>query len=239
MCIARVRAAPSLPPWYCTATPIAGGRSVARLCRYTAVGPSKRANRERTSFSPMRADSASISFSTVWPSTSTASRPSTSAGFCSIAISSRRWTRATNSAFLATKSVSQSSSSSAPPLLTTTPLVVERSRRLPTSLAPLMRSSSIALSYSPSASVKAFLASIMPAPVASRRRLTSAAVKSAMSLPLGGAYGVWRLSAVLGALGAGRVVAGGRHALDGGDLPRGDRDRLGRSLGQRGGGAVL
>src|SRR4051794_40812397 len=102
-----------------------------------------------------------------------------------------------------------------------------------------MRRSSMALSYSPSASVKAFLASIMPAPVASRRRLTSAAVKSAMSLPLGGAYGVWRLSAVLGALGAGRVVAGGRHALDGGDLPRGDRDRLGRSLGQRGGGAVL
>src|SRR3954452_11181119 len=187
----------------------------------------------------MRADSASTSAATVWPSTSVASSASTSAGFFSSTMSSSRSASFTKSAFLATKSVSQSSSSSAPPLLTTTPLVVERSRRLPTSLAPLMRSSSMSVSYSPSASVKAFLASIMPAPVASRRRLTSAAVKSAMSLPLGGAYGVWRLSAVLGALGAGRVVAGGRHALDGGDLPRGDRDRLGRSLGQRGGGAVL
>src|SRR3954454_18940178 len=255
MCIARVRAASSLPPWYCTATPMAGGRSVARLCRYTAVGPSKRANRARTSFSPMRADSASISFSTVWPSTSTASRPSTSAGFCSMAISSRRWASATNSAFLATKSVSQSSSSSAPPLLTTTPLVVERSRRLPTSLAPLMRSSSIALSYSPSASVRAFLASIMPAPVASRRRLTSAAVKAGMSLPSGvvcwvrtcggaaprplGALGSGAgASAVLGALGAGLGAAGGGHALDRSDLLGGDGRRRGRGLRQLGGRGV-
>ena len=147
--------------------------------------PSKAANRLRTSFSPMRADSPSTSAATVWPSTSVASRASASAGFFSSAMSSRRSASFTKSAFLATKSVSQSSSSSAPSLLTTTPLVVERSRRLPTSLAPLTRRNSTALSKSPSASVRAFLQSIMPAPVASRRRLTSAAVNSAMSLPLG------------------------------------------------------
>jgi hypothetical protein len=43
-------------------------------------------------------------------------------------------------------------------------------------LAPLMRSTSTALSKSPSVSVSAFLQSSMPAPVSSRSRLTSAAV---------------------------------------------------------------
>jgi hypothetical protein len=108
--------------------------------------PSKATNLLRTSFSPMRADSPSTSAATVCPSTSVASSASASAGVPSRPIWSSRSASATNSAFLATKSVSQSSSSSAPSLLTTTPLVVERSRRLPTSLAPLMRSSSTALS---------------------------------------------------------------------------------------------
>src|SRR5215210_4641607 len=198
----------------------------------------------------MRADSDSTSAATVWPSTWVASRASTSAGFWVSTMSSRRSASFTKSAFLATKSVSQSSSSRAPSLLTTTPLVVERSRRLPTSLAPLTRRNSTALSKSPSDSVSAFLQSIMPAPVASRRRLTSAAVKSAMSLPsVFGACGPVPLSprelgregrghcsAVLGALRAGVGVAGGRDALDRGDLGRGDRGRLGRGLRQRGGG---
>src|SRR3954449_4579630 len=120
----------------------------------------------------------------------------------------------------------------------------------------------------------------MPAPVASRRRFTSAAVKAGMSLPLlwwwwcghtaprspGGQDGPVPLtrdvrgvrrtggqapsrgspracegcggrgpsSAVLGALGAGGVVAGGRHALDGRDLGGGDGRRLGRGLRQLG-----
>src|SRR3712207_1406699 len=104
-----------------------------------------------------------------------------------------------------------------------------------------MRSSSMALSYSPSASVRAFLASIMPAPVASRRRLTSAAVKAGMSLPSGcsGTWSGWRGSAVAGALGAGARVAGGGHALGGRDLVRGDGRRLGGRLGQRGGLATV
>ncbi|SHU42125.1 Uncharacterised protein [Mycobacteroides abscessus subsp. abscessus] len=55
-----------------------------------------------------------------------------------------------------------------------------RSARLPTSLAPLMRSTSTALSKSPSDSARAFLQSSIPAPVSSRSRFTSAAVKFAI-----------------------------------------------------------
>jgi len=94
-----------------------------------------------------------------------------------------------NSAFLATKSVSQFSSISAPPLAATSPSAVARSARLPTSLAPLMRSASTALSKSPSVSASAFLQSSMPAPVSSRSRLTSAAVKFAISAFLRGVSG--------------------------------------------------
>src|SRR4051812_49786045 len=100
----------------------------------------------------------------------------------------------------------------------------------------------------------------MPAPVASRRRLTSAAVKSAMSLLSRSGVDVVRVcgvraepsgratapsprragtapggSAVLGALRARGGVAGGGHALDRGDLVGGDRRGLGGGLPQRGG----
>ena len=73
----------------------------------------------------------------------------------------------------------------------TRPLAAVRPARLPTSLAPLMRRISTALSKSPSASSSAFLQSIMPAPVRSRSFLTSAAVKFAM---LSLASVVWRRS---------------------------------------------
>src|SRR4051794_3766815 len=106
----------------------------------------------------------------------------------------------------------------------------------------------------------------MPAPVASRRRLTSAAVKSAMPLPRslvsgglvpgsapsrsrpararGGEEGAFPegcggrgpSSAVLGALRAGVRAPGGGHALDRGDLVRGHGRGLGGGLQQRGGG---
>ena len=81
------------------------------------------------------------------------------------------------SALLATKSVSQFSSSSDVPECATRPLAAVRPARLPTSLAPLIRRISTALSKSPSASSSAFLQSIIPAPVRSRSFLTSAAVK--------------------------------------------------------------
>src|SRR5688500_14595688 len=179
----------------------------------------------------MRADSPSTSAATVWPSTSVASRAWASAGRVCSAMSSRRSASLPKSAFLATKSVSQSSSSSAPSLLTTMPLVVERSRRLPTSLAPLTRRNSTALSKSPSASVSAFLQSIMPAPVASRRRLTSAAVNSAMSLPLGLWCEEW----------GGRAAAPPPPGRDGDGAGRSGLGRglaLGRRSGLRGGGGL-
>src|SRR5258705_7087273 len=86
------------------------------------------------------------------------------------------------SGLLATKSVSQLSSSSALPECATSPLAAVRPARLPTSLAPLMRRNSTALSKSPSASSRAFLQSIIPEPVSSRSRLTSGAVKLDMIL---------------------------------------------------------
>ena len=49
---------------------------------------------------------------------------------------------------------------------------------------PFLRSQSIAASISPSVSLSAFLQSIMPAPVFSRRSLTSPAVMVAMNVPL-------------------------------------------------------
>src|SRR5205814_2316177 len=64
------------------------------------------------------------------------------------------------------------------------PLAAVRPARLPTSLAPLMRRISTALSKSPPASSSAFLQSIIPEPVRSRSFLTSAAVKFDMLLSL-------------------------------------------------------
>ena len=86
--------------------------------------------------------------------------------------------------FLATKSVSELTSTMTP----TVPSVVAASRparawrpsRLDRDFRPLRRMISRAFSASPSASVSAFLTSIMPAPVCSRSAFTSAAVKFAI-----------------------------------------------------------
>jgi hypothetical protein len=61
-------------------------------------------------------------------------------------------------------------------LAATRPSAVERPSRLVAPFRPLMRMISIAFSASPLASSRAFLTSIMPAPVRSRRALISAAV---------------------------------------------------------------
>src|SRR4051794_17446196 len=155
--------------------------------------------------------------------------------------------------FLATKSVSQLSSTSAEQKWAIRPLAVVRPARLPTSLAPLIRSSSTALSKSPSDSSSAFLQSIMPAPVSSRSFLTSAAVKFDMLLSLRSGYaGGWSPPAylrdvradLLGRLGhvasgGGRVHGGhggGRlgDALRATGLHRGGRgQQLALPLGQR------
>src|SRR6516164_762796 len=90
-----------------------------------------------------------------------------------------------NCSFLATKSVSQFSSTRTPACVpsssaVTSPLPAVRVARLVTSLAPLRRRISTAASRSPLASVSAFLQSIIPAPVCSRSRFTSAAEIFAM-----------------------------------------------------------
>src|SRR4051812_32777218 len=87
-----------------------------------------------------------------------------------------RWAASTKSRFFATKSVSLLSSTSAEPEAATSPAEAVRScPRFFILSWPLTRRTSAALSKSPSASLRAFLQSIIPAPVRSRSRLTSAA----------------------------------------------------------------
>ena len=91
-----------------------------------------------------------------------------------------------NVSFLETKSVSAFSSITTPVLPSalsmpaTRPSAAARSDLLAALAKPLVRNQSLEASISPPFSCKAFLQSIMPAPVNSRRSLTSAAVISAM-----------------------------------------------------------
>src|SRR6476469_1018518 len=170
-------AASTVSPVYWTSTPMAGGRSADRLCRYTVVSPSYLATRRSSSFSPIFADSALISSATVPVPRSVVSTASTVApAACWATTLTTRSASSWNSEFLATKSVSQSSSARAPPTAATRPFAVVRSARLPMSFAPLMRRLSTALAKSPSDSSRARMQSIIPAPVSSRSRLTSAAL---------------------------------------------------------------
>src|SRR3982751_4765451 len=130
-------------------------------------------------FSPMVAMASEIAVSTVTLPTLAALIVSTSAPLCSATwaiILTRPW----NCSLRATKSVSELTS-------TTTPLVPEVTAPIRPSAAtrpdflaalerPFLRSQSCAAVMSPAVSVSAFLQSIMPAPVDSRRSLTIAAV---------------------------------------------------------------
>ena len=129
----------------------------------------------------MTAASASMFSATVRPSLSvSASSESMSvagdAAKCATMSPARVW----NCSFLATKSVSDASSIIAPSAAATRPFEAVRSPRLAALASPLTRRTSSALSKSPSASSRAFLHSIIPAPVASRSFFTSAAEKFAM-----------------------------------------------------------
>ena len=87
-----------------------------------------------------------------------------------------------NSSFLATKSVSQVREIKVPvfpsslTLVTTTPSLVSRSALEAETFCPFFLRISIAFSKSPSASVRAFLQSIIPAPVFCLNLFTSCAV---------------------------------------------------------------
>lgn len=90
-----------------------------------------------------------------------------------------------------TKSVSQFSSTTAPvvhasfTMAMTVPSLVARPAFLATAASPRVRSTSTAFSISPSASARAFLHSIMPAPVISRSSFTMEAVMLAMNSSFG------------------------------------------------------
>src|SRR4051794_25154205 len=139
------------------------------------------------------------------------------------------------SAPLATKSVSQLSSTTAPTLPSTTtptaPWSAARPARLPAPARPFLRSQSLAASMSPSDSVRAFLQSIIPAPVALRSAATSFALMSAIAGAV--SLGVGRGS-------SGRLLGGDRGGRATGlGLGLGRSGLLGRLLGLGVGEALL
>ncbi len=107
------------------------------------------------------------------PDTLVARRASTSAGFASATVLTTAFARLTKGSPLATKSVSQLISTSAPHLSSlyaaTTPSAATLLAFLAADARPFSLKISIALSMSPSDSTRAFLQSIIPTPVFSRR----------------------------------------------------------------------
>ena len=85
--------------------------------------------------------------------------------------------RATKSVSALTSTIAATCGAEATPI---NPSAAPRPARFAAAAKPFLRSQSTAASTSPLLSVSAFLQSIMPAPVLSRRSFTSAAVISAM-----------------------------------------------------------
>ncbi len=146
-------------------------------------------------FSPILATSAARVASTVSPDGRTSSlSAAASLTLLASAASATALAKATKLPSLATKSVSQlTSTSTASPLPTRTatrPSAATRPAFLAALTAPDLRMLSMASSMSPLASWRAFLHSIMPAPVRSRSSLTRPAVISmGMSSCDGGSLG--------------------------------------------------
>ena len=138
-------------------------------------------------FSPMTWMASVRTSATLAPSNSDSFRASTSAGLfrmMAVAILSQY---SPNFSLMATKSVSQLTSTTAAlpqvehTLARTRPSLVARPAFLAAAARPRVRRMSVAPAMSPSASTRAFLHSIMPAPVASRSSLTIAAVMFAIT----------------------------------------------------------
>ena len=138
-------------------------------------------------FSPIRPINSARTSSTVLPAYGKADKAVTSAGFFSATNCAQALLNAKKSSFLETKSVSQLTSSNAPvvPLMKAviTPSAVIREAALPALLPSFTRRISSALAMSPSASVKAFLHSIIGASVLARNSPTIAAVIAAITRP--------------------------------------------------------
>lgn len=124
----------------------------------------------------VRASSSTVS-PTVFSPSDTALSASASPILLAFAASAMAWAALMNASFFATKSVSALRLIRALPEAATRPEDASRSAARAAALAaPLTRSSSTALSKSPSVSSSAFLQSIIPAWVSSRSFFTSAAV---------------------------------------------------------------
>ena len=135
-------------------------------------------------FSPMTATASVTVCSTVLPPMSAAL--SSSVVFTPIATAAIPATIFWKSAFLPTKSVSELTSTATPLLpetaTATRPSAAVRPDFFAAFARPLVRSQSTDAPMSPSFSVSAFFASIMPAPVLSRSSFTIAAVIAIVSL---------------------------------------------------------
>ena len=152
---------------------------VAALCTYDAtLSPLILTIRRNVMFSPIVAILSVRMSLTALPSIDVLASASTSA--TPNAAVANEPTICWNSAFFATKSVSEftSTATAEPPstAIATKPSAATRPDFLAAFAKPLVRSQSTAASKSPSVSVNAFFASIMPAPVLSRSSFTIAAV---------------------------------------------------------------
>ena len=133
-------------------------------------------------FSPMLATLSLIRSATLTPPISTAFSSSTLFTLEAMAASMMLCAKATKSAFLLTKSVSQLMQNAMPDVLPSvvfarmTPSLASRSPRSAATFWPFFLSQSMAASMSPLVSVSALRQSIMPAPVIWRSLLISAAV---------------------------------------------------------------
>ena len=138
-------------------------------------------------FSPIRPINLVRTASTVSPSSGNAAKAVTSAGLLLATSLAQLSVNAKKSSFFDTKSVSQLTSIKAPvvPLIkaATTPSAVTREAALLALLPNFTRRISSALAMSPSASVNAFLHSIIGASVLARKSPTIAAVIAAITQP--------------------------------------------------------
>ena len=134
----------------------------------------------KDNFSPIFPDASAIVVSIVFPSTSIAFAASKSAGLFAATASHTLFTNATNSAFFATKSVSELTST----IAATFPLIAKADNPSAAILSafladfaiPFSLNQSNDASMSPSHASNAFLQSIIPAPVFSRNSFTNFAL---------------------------------------------------------------
>ena len=158
----------------------ANAEIVPPMCMYepntSSSAFSTTATRRKEIFSPIVAVALTIKSLTVPSAVSTANASSVEAGLAANIAFSITSNKCKNCSFLATKSVSELTSNTTPVLPSVATRVKPSAAIRPAFLAdlaiPFSRSQSIALATSPSVSVKAFLQSIIPAPVFSRNSFT-------------------------------------------------------------------